>query len=138
MDLYDFFGLYKEDNKMDMYERWALKDMDARKYIKYSDMYGSFKEDSKMNTYKPDDKKKSTPTKMIGTAKKVIYDPNAGVTVVLWNDGTKTIVRASEGDPHDPYLGYCVAFTKKFHGTNSALKRKLENILVITEKKAEE
>ena len=123
---------------MDLYERWALKDMDARKYIKYSDMYGSFKEDSKMNTYKPDDKKKSTPTKMIGTAKKVIYDPNAGVTVVLWDDGTKTIVRASEGDPHDPYLGYCIAFTKKFHGTNSALKRKLENILVITEKKAEE
>lgn len=125
---------------MDMYERWALKDTDAREYIRYSDMYGSFKfkKDSEMNTYKPDDKKKSEPTKSIGVAKKVIYSPNSGVTVVLWGDGTKTIVRASEGDPHDPYLGYCVAFTKKFHGTNSALKRKLENILVVIGKKAEE
>lgn len=137
MNLYDFFGLSKEDNKMDMYERWAIQDRDTREYIKYSGIYGSFKEDNEMNTYKRDDKKKSEPTKSIGVAKKVIYDPNAGVTVVLWDDGTKTIVRASEGDPHDPYLGYCVAFTKKFHGTNSALKRKLENVLVITEKKAE-
>lgn len=124
---------------MDLYEQWALQNIDARKYIRYSGIYGLLKEeDNEMNTYKPDDKKKSEPTKSICTAKKVIYDPNAGVTVVLWDDGTKTIVRASEGDPHDPYLGYCVAFAKKFHGTNSALKRKLENILVITEKKAEE
>lgn len=123
---------------MDLYEQWALQDRAAREYIRYSGIYGLIKEDNEMNTRKPVDKKESTPTKSIGTAKKVIYDPNAGVTVVLWDDGTKTIVRASEGDPHDPYLGYCIAFTKKFHGTNSALKRKLENILVITEKKTEE
>lgn len=64
-------------------------------------------------------------------AKKVIYDEAAGVTVVLWMDGTKTIVRAAEGEKHDAYLGYCVALAKKMHGTNSALKRNLEKVLVV-------
>lgn len=73
-----------------------------------------------------------------GTAyvpKKVIYDEAAGVTVVLWMDGTKTIVRAAEGEEHDAYLGYCIALAKKMHGTNSALKRNLEKVLVVKEDK---
>lgn len=67
--------------------------------------------------------------------KKVIYDEVAGVTVVLWMDGTKTIVRAAEGEEHDAYLGYCIALAKKMHGTNSALKRDLEKVLVVKEDK---
>ncbi len=67
--------------------------------------------------------------------KKVIYDEAAGVTVVLWMDGTKTIVRAAEGEGHDAYLGYCIALAKKMHGTNSALKRDLEKVLVAKEDK---
>ena len=67
--------------------------------------------------------------------KKVIYDEAAGVTVVLWTDGTKTIVRAAEGEEHDAYLGYCIALAKKMHGTNSALKRDLEKVLVVKEDK---
>lgn len=67
--------------------------------------------------------------------KKVIYDEAAGVTVVLWIDGTKTIVRAAEGEEHDAYLGYCIALAKKMHGTNSALKRDLEKVLVVKEDK---
>lgn len=68
-------------------------------------------------------------------AKKVIYDEAAGVTVALWADGTKTIVRAAEGEEHDAYLGYCIALAKKMHGTNSALKRDLEKVLVVREDK---
>lgn len=71
-------------------------------------------------------------------AKRVIYDEAAGVTVVLWKDGTKTIVRAAEGETHDAYLGYCIALTKKLHGTNSALKRDLENVLVVKAEKGED
>lgn len=67
--------------------------------------------------------------------KKVIYNEAAGVTVVLWMDGTKTIVRAAEGEEHDAYLGYCIALAKKMHGTNSALKRDLEKVLVVKEDK---
>lgn len=80
----------------------------------------------------PDDQ---TAKSMHPNAKKVYYDETAGVTVVLWTDGTKTIVRAAEGDKHDAYLGYCTALAKKIHGTNSALKRDIEKILVTAEKK---
>lgn len=68
-------------------------------------------------------------------AKKVYYNETAGVTAVLWMDGTKTIAKAAEGDKHDAYLGYSIALAKKIHGTNSALKRDLEKVLVITTKK---
>lgn len=67
--------------------------------------------------------------------KKVYYADESGATVVIWMDGTKTIVRPAEGDPHNAYLGYCAALAKKVHGTNSALKRDLEKVLVMVEKK---
>ena len=67
--------------------------------------------------------------------KRVYYSNTAGVTVVLWMDGTKTIVRAAEGDAHDAYLGYCTALAKKCHGSNSALKRNLEKVLIRVKKK---
>ena len=67
--------------------------------------------------------------------KKVYYDNAAGITVVLWKDNTKTIVKAAKDDAHDAYLGYCAALAKKIHGTNSALKRDLEKVLVIPKKK---
>ena len=62
--------------------------------------------------------------------KKIIYDESAGVTVVLWKDGAKTVVRAAEGEKHNAYLGYCVALAKKLHGSNSALKRQIDKLTV--------
>lgn len=70
-------------------------------------------------------------------AKKIVYDEAAGVTVVLWNDGTKTVVKAAEGEVHDSYHGYCVALAKKLHGTNSALKREIDKLVVYQGKKPE-
>lgn len=67
--------------------------------------------------------------------KKVYYTDESGTTVVIWTDGTKTIVRPAKGDPHNAYLGYCAALAKKIHGTNSALKRDLEKVLVTPKKK---
>ena len=66
--------------------------------------------------------------------KNVYYNENKGVTVVIWEDETKTIVRAEEGKPHSPYYGYCVALAKKIHGTNSKLQRDLNNVLIIQNK----
>ena len=95
---------------------------------------------NKSNTNDPINKKKMANKKYgirntYPKPKKVIYDETAGVTVVLWEDSTKTIVRAAEGDAHDAYLGYCTALAKKIHGTNSALKRDLDKVLVVTKKK---
>lgn len=47
--------------------------------------------------------------------KKVIFNPPA--TVVLWIDGTKTVVKA-QGDNFDPWTGLAMAISKKALGNN--------------------
>ena len=54
------------------------------------------------------------------TPAKIIY--NGVATVVFWNDGTKTVVRRSEGTKDDKYNAFCAALAKKVFGTNSKLK----------------
>lgn len=45
-------------------------------------------------------------------------------TIVLWSDGTKTIVSMSKDEPRfDPEAAFCAAYTKKMFGTNSKIKR---------------
>lgn len=47
--------------------------------------------------------------------KKVIF--NAPATIVLWNDGTKTVVKCSENDIFDPEKGLAFCFLKKLLGS---------------------
>ena len=46
--------------------------------------------------------------------KNVIF--NDPVTIVFWNDGTKTIVKAQDGDIFDPEKGLAMAISKKALG----------------------
>lgn len=71
----------------------------------------------------------------IPTPKKIIVDEESKVTVVIWDDNTKTVVKCSEADQYDPYAAYCAAFAKKCYGTNSQLKKTIENHTVFQEKK---
>lgn len=48
---------------------------------------------------------------------------NDPVTVVIWNDGTKTIVRCSENDIYDPEKGLAMAFCKKMFGNDNTFKK---------------
>ena len=57
--------------------------------------------------------------------KKVIFAPPK--TIVLWEDGTKAIVVCAEGYQFDPYAGFCAAVAKRNFGTNSQIKKVLEN-----------
>ena len=70
--------------------------------------------------------------------KRVVYDEEAGITVVLWEDGQKTIVRATEGEQMDVYDAFCAAYCKRIYGTNSALKRELNKILTVNHPKETE
>ena len=45
---------------------------------------------------------------------KVIF--NDPVTVILWNDKTKTVVRCGEYETYDPEKGMAMAISKKFLG----------------------
>lgn len=54
--------------------------------------------------------------------KKIIF--SGPKTIVLWNDGTKTIVSMSKDETNfDPEAAFCAAYTKKMFGTNSKIKR---------------
>lgn len=48
------------------------------------------------------------------TVKKVIY--NGPATIILWDDGTKTVVKCKEGDPYSPEAGFALAVLKRLCG----------------------
>lgn len=51
------------------------------------------------------------------TIKKVIF--NYPATIVLWEDGTKTVVKCGEEDTYDPEKGLALCFAKKAMGNKS-------------------
>lgn len=48
---------------------------------------------------------------------------NGPVTVVIWDDGTKTLVRCSENDVYDPEKGLAMAFAKKMFGNDNSFHK---------------
>lgn len=59
------------------------------------------------------------------TPRKVIF--SGPKTIVIWEDGTKTIVGCAEGQEYDEYAGFCAALAKKIFGTTSKVKRMIKN-----------
>lgn len=51
---------------------------------------------------------------------------NGPVTVVIWQDGSKTIVRRSKGTKDDPYTAFCAALAKKMYGSNSQINKMIK------------
>lgn len=68
------------------------------------------------------------PHKDISPINKVIF--NNPATIVLWNDGTKTVVKCQEGDTYDKEKGLALCIAKKALGNksnfNNEFKRWLE------------
>lgn len=48
------------------------------------------------------------------TIKKVIFSPPA--TIIIWDDDTKTIVKAQEDEPYDPEKGMAMCIAKHIYG----------------------
>ena len=46
--------------------------------------------------------------------KKVIF--NGPATIILWDDGTKTIVKCKEGDPYSKEAGFALCLLKRLAG----------------------
>ena len=64
---------------------------------------------------------------------------NGPVTVVFWDDGTKTLVRRNENTPDDPYFAFCAALAKKVYGNNTRVKKIIsENTVEPKERKDKE
>jgi hypothetical protein len=60
------------------------------------------------------------------------YDPiekvifNDPATIVIWKDGSKTVVKVQEGDTYDPEKGLAMAIAKKFFGNKGNYCDKLK------------
>lgn len=67
---------------------------------------------------------KSNPEYNYPKVKKVIFNPPT--TIILWEDGDKTVVRCGKNDVFDEDEGFAVAFIKKVFGTRRAYQRIIE------------
>ena len=54
------------------------------------------------------------PKKVSYEPEKIIFNPPA--TIVFWPDGTKTVVKASNGDIFNEEIGFAMALAKKVYG----------------------
>lgn len=68
--------------------------------------------------------------------KNVIFNPPA--TIVFWNDGTKTVVKAAEGDEFDPEKGIAMAISKKIFGNQGSYYNKIKKWTKGYEKESDE
>lgn len=55
---------------------------------------------------------------LIVTIKRVFF--NAPATIVFWSDGSKTVVKAQNGEPFDKEKGLAMAICKKLSGNRGA------------------
>lgn len=67
------------------------------------------------------------------TPKKVIF--NNPATIVIWSDGTKTVVKRQTGDRYNKEAGLALCYVKKFCGDNTS--RGLNDILKLANNKEE-
>ena len=95
------------------------------------------------------ERRKEMPTKKISTEldicfavptvhpeiEKVIY--NNPATIVIWDDGSKTVVRCQDGDTFDKRIGLAMAICKKFFGNkskyNEVLKKWADDFKLLSE-----
>lgn len=57
------------------------------------------------------------------------------VTIVFWQDGTKTLVRRAPDEEDNDYAAFTAALAIKMYGSNSALKRMLRDKVEIQKPK---
>lgn len=70
--------------------------------------------DSSLHAYKAYDRCLETNTTKLPKIKNVIF--NEPATIILWADGTKTVVKCQEGEGYDPEKGLAMAISKKALG----------------------
>ena len=55
---------------------------------------------------------------------KVIFNPPA--TIIIWNDGTKTICKVGLDDTYDPEVGFAMCIAKKYMGSRHQIEKQCE------------
>jgi len=62
---------------------------------------------------------------LIPNLSKVIF--NDPVTVIIWEDGSKTLVRCSDDEAYDEHAGLAMCIAKKFFGSKNQFDKTVEN-----------
>lgn len=55
--------------------------------------------------------------------KKVIF--NEPAAIIMWNDGSKTVVKCQPGDTYDPEKGFVMAYLKKLLGNDNTFNKEI-------------
>jgi hypothetical protein len=55
--------------------------------------------------------------------KRVLFNPPA--TIIFWEDGTKTVVKAQDGDWYDHEKGFVLAYLKKLLGNDNTFNKEI-------------
>lgn len=63
----------------------------------------------------------------IPTIKKVIV--NGPATIVIWGDGSKTVVKCEDGDKQNVYVGVLWCIAKKVYGTHARFERLVDSCM---------
>lgn len=63
-----------------------------------------------------------------GMIDRVIFNDPA--TIIIWIDGSKTVVKRSDDDIWDPEKGFCMAIIKKLYGHTSFIKKFMDPNIV--------
>ena len=95
-------------------------DIDIKDLSRYR-VLNDFKEfiEKRLNTnniegWKKTQRVKNLDSRIVPNIKNVIF--NDPLTIIVWSDGTKTFVKASENDVYDPEKGMALAIAKKAMG----------------------
>lgn len=59
----------------------------------------------------------------VNEIKDVIFNPPA--TIILWNDGTKSVVKCQNGEPYDAEKGFALAYLKKLLGNDNTFNKEI-------------
>ena len=59
--------------------------------------------------------------------KRVVFNDPA--TIILWADGTKTVVKVTHGEEYIPEVGFAMCILKKLYGTRSNYLRLIDKYL---------
>ena len=59
--------------------------------------------------------------------KKVVFNPPA--TIVIFNDGTKSVVKCGEGEKFDPEVGFAMVMMKEMFESRSGFKKFIKKFI---------
>ena len=114
--------IYNAGTSMDIndsYEYIKKNLLDCQGYIFSKNTTGY---DIKITASETEEKNETEENKSSNYIPKKIYF-NGPVTVVVWDDGTKTRVRRHDGDPDNRYSAFCAALAKKIFGNNTVVNK---------------